>query len=83
MNEDVVIDFLQENIMTRFGIPSSLVFYNEPYFSSVKITEFSYEKGIKFHYSVNYYPQGNGLVESTNKKIIRILKKLVIENQRN
>ena len=40
------------------------------------------EKGIKLHYSSNYYPQENGLAESTNKNLIRILKKMVIENQR-
>ena len=34
------------------------------------------------HYSANYYPQGNGLAESTNNNFIRILKKTVIENQR-
>ena len=34
------------------------------------------------HYSANFYPQGNGLAESTNKNLIRILKKTVIENQR-
>ena len=34
------------------------------------------------HYSSNYYPQGNGLAESMNKNLIRILKKIVIENQR-
>ena len=34
------------------------------------------------HYSANYYPQGNGLAESTNKNLIRILKKTMIENQR-
>ena len=34
------------------------------------------------HYSANYYPQGNGLAESSNKNLIRILKKTVIENQR-
>ena len=37
---------------------------------------------MKLHYSTNYYPQGNGLAESTNKNLIRILKKTVIENQR-
>ena len=42
----------------------------------------SNEKGIKLHYSSKYYPQGKGLVESTNKNLIRILKKNVIENQR-
>ena len=40
------------------------------------------ERGIKLHYYANYYPQGNGLAESTNKNLIRILKKTVIENQR-
>ena len=82
VNEDVVIDFLQEHIMTRFGVPISLVFYNAYYFSSIKLTEFVNDKGMKLNYYANYYPQGNGLVESTNKNIIRILKKTVIENQR-
>ena len=65
--------------MTRFGVPISLVFDNATYFSSIRLTIFSHEKGIKLHYSANYYPQGNGLAESTN---IRILKNTVIENQR-
>ena len=34
------------------------------------------------HYYANYYPQGNGLAESTNKNLIRIIKKTIIENQR-
>ena len=80
MNEDAVIKIPQENIMTNFGVPISLVFDNAPYFSSIKMTKFSCEKGIKLHYSTNYYPQGNGLAKSTNKNIIRILKKTVIEN---
>ena len=68
--------------MTRFEVPISLVFYNANYFSSIKLTGFAHDKGIKLHYSANYYPQGNGLVESSNKNLIRILKKTVIENQR-
>jgi hypothetical protein len=32
--------------------------------------------------SSNYYPQGNGLVESTNKSLVQILKKIVATNQR-
>ena len=79
VNEDAVIDFLQENNMTRFGVPISLVFDNASYFSLIKLTEFVNEKRMKLHYSANYYPQGNGLAESTNKNLIRILKKTVIE----
>ena len=80
VNEDAVMDFLQDHIMTRFGVPISLVFYNATYFSSIRLTAFAHERGIKLHYSVNYYPQGNGLVESTNKNLTRIFKKTVIEN---
>ena len=83
VNEYVVINFLHENIMIRFGVPISLVVDNASYFSSIKITEFCCEKGIQLHSSANYYPQGNGLVESTNKNLIRLLKKNVIESQRN
>ena len=68
--------------MTGSGVPISLVFYNASYFSSIRLTAFSNERGIKLHYSANYYPQGNGLAESTNKNLVRILKKTVIENQR-
>ena len=82
VNEDVVMDFLQNHILTRFGVPISLVFYNATYFYSIRLTSFSNERGIKLHYSTNYYPQGNGLAESTNKNLIRILKKTMIENQR-
>ena len=82
VNEDVVMDFLQDHIMTRFGVPISLVFVNATYFSSIILTAFSHEKGIKLHYFANYYPQGNGLAESSNKNLIRILKKTMIENQK-
>ena len=66
--------------MTKFGVPIFLVFDNASYFSSIKLTEFANEKGMKLHYSANYYAQGNGLDVSTNKKLTRILKKIVIEN---
>jgi hypothetical protein len=41
------------------------------------------DKGIIIKYSANYYPQGNGVAESTNKNLVRILKKTVANNQRN
>jgi hypothetical protein len=33
-------------------------------------------------HSSNYYPQGNGLVESSNKNLMTILKKTVGDNKR-
>ena len=74
------MDFLHDHIMTRFGVPISMVFDNATYFSSIRLTAFANERGIKLHYSANYYPQENGLAKSTNKNLIRILKKTIIEN---
>jgi hypothetical protein len=44
INENQVTLFLESHIITRFGIPESLVFDNAKYFSSLKLTEFSLEK---------------------------------------
>jgi hypothetical protein len=41
------------------------------------------KEGFKLKYSANYYPQGNGLAESTNKNLIKIIKRTVEQNHRN
>jgi hypothetical protein len=56
INEKVVIQFLEQQLITRFGLPSVLVFDNAAYFSSIRLTEFSLDKGIIIRYSANYYP---------------------------
>jgi hypothetical protein len=76
VNETLVIYSQTHHIITRFGLAISLVFDNATYFSSLKLTKFSLEKGIKIKYISNYYPQGNGLVESTKKNLIHIIKKI-------
>ena len=74
-NTNSIISFLESKIVTRFGVPESLVFDNASYFNSIDLTQYALEKGIKVKYSANYYPQGNGLAESSNKNLINILKK--------
>jgi transposase InsO family protein len=83
VNTSQVITFLNWNIITRFGIPDCLVFDNASYFSSLEMSEFALENGIKLKYSASYYPQGNDLAESTNKKLIKIIKRTVAENHKN
>jgi hypothetical protein len=83
VNGKVVIQFIEQQLITRFGVPSILVFDNATYFSSTLLTKFSLDKGIMIKYSANYYPRGNGVAESTNKNLVRILKKTVTDNQRN
>lgn len=53
------------------------MFDNASLFSGNATTEFSLKRGFKLKYSSNYYPQGNGLAESTNKNIIKIIKRTV------
>jgi hypothetical protein len=83
VNTSQVIYFLNSNIITRFSIPECLVFNNASYFSSLDMSVFSLEKGIKLKYSTSYYPQGNGLEELTNKNLIKIIKRTVSENHKN
>jgi hypothetical protein len=78
-----VISFLNSHIITHFRILECLVLDNASYFSSLDMNFFSLENGIKIKYSASYYPQGNGLVESTNKKMIKIIKRTVSENNKN
>ena len=47
------------------------------------MSEFTLENGINLKYSSSYYPQGNGLAESTNKNLIKIIKRTVAVNHKN
>jgi hypothetical protein len=38
INENVVIQFIEQQLITRFGMPSVLVFDNAAYFSSTLLT---------------------------------------------
>jgi hypothetical protein len=83
VNEKVVIKFIEQQLITRFSMPSFLIFDHFFYFYFTLLTKFSLDKGIIIRYSANYYPQGNGVAESTNKNLVRILKKKVADNQMN
>jgi ribonuclease HI/transposase InsO family protein len=80
--EEVVMSFLEDRIITRFGIPSKITTDNAKAFSSYALVEFCFKYGITLSHSSNYYPQGNGLAESTNKNLMNILKKVVEENKK-
>jgi len=62
-NYENIIEFIDQFIITRFGLPMALMFDNASYFSGNTMIEFSLKRGFKLKYSANYYPQANGLVE--------------------
>jgi hypothetical protein len=75
--DDQVISFLENNIFSRFGLPLEIITDNGPTFISSKMTQFLAKLGVKHFTSSTYYPQGNGQVESTNKNLVRIFKRLI------
>ncbi|XP_059065757.1 uncharacterized protein LOC131857346 [Cryptomeria japonica] len=77
---EVLCEFIKENIVVHFGVPSKIVTDKAANFSSYEISMFCYDHGISLVHSSDYYPQGNGHVESSNKNLINIMKKLVSEN---
>lgn len=82
-NHHVVMKFLTENIFTRFGCPHKLVTDNAAAFREKTLVDICDSMGIKLVHSTSYYPEGNGLAESSNKSLIRIIKKLLEDNKRN
>ena len=78
----VIMDFLEENILAIFGSPKRIVTDNAPTFKSKKMISFYHKYHISLNHFTAYYPQGNGLVESSNKILVRIIKKLLEDNKR-
>eukprot|EP00253_Pinus_taeda_P030044 PITA_30044 len=71
-NDSTIIQFLERNILSRFGCPEKIITDN-----------FCHKYHITLGHSTAYYPQGNGLAESSNKSLINIIKKLLEQNKKN
>ena len=72
--------FLYENIWCRFGCPIELVSDQGTHFINKIVHELSTYYVVVHKKCTPYYPQANGLAESTNKTLQTILKKIVNEN---
>ena len=82
MTHKEVIKFITEHIIHRFGIPQTLTTDQGTSFVSKKVREFIELYKIKLLNSSPYYAQANGQVESSNKILIKLIKKKIEENPR-
>eukprot|EP00253_Pinus_taeda_P020814 PITA_20814 len=82
-NDSTIIQFLESNILSKFGCPEKIITDNVAAFKSKKIINFCHKFHITLGHSTAYYPQGNVLAESSNKSLINIIKKLLEENKKN
>jgi hypothetical protein len=71
----VIIKFLETNILSHLGCPIKIVANNAAAFRSKRLIDFCSQYLFTLGHSTTYYPQGNGLVESSNKSLVIILRK--------
>lgn len=78
----MIIDFLLSSIISRFGCLRRIITDNAQAFTSYKLLKFCIDHNIVISHSTPYYPQGNGLAESSNKSLVRTIKKLLKDNKK-
>jgi hypothetical protein len=71
-----VIHFILGHIIHRFGIPQTLTRDQGSSFMSLQVHEFAESLKIKLLSSSPYYAKDNGQAESSNKTLIKLIKKI-------
>ena len=82
MTHREVIEFIAEHIIHRFSIPQTLTTNQSSSFISKEVRDFAESYKIKILNSSPYYAQANGQAESSNKILIKLIKKKIEENPR-
>jgi transposase InsO family protein len=77
-----IIHFVSEHIIHRFGISQTLTTDQGSSFMSHQVHEFAKSLKIKLLSSSSYYAQANGQAESSNKTLIKLIKKKIEENSK-
>ena len=77
MTHKEVIEFITKHIIHRFGIPQTLTMDQGSSFISKEVRTFAESYKIKLLNSSPYYAQSNGQAESSNKILIKLVKKKI------
>nr|KYP62784.1 Pro-Pol polyprotein [Cajanus cajan] len=77
-----IINFVEDHIITRFGIPQTITTDQGTVFTGRKVAQYTESRGIKLITSTPYYAQANGQVEAANKVVIGLIKKHVSSRPR-
>ena len=83
IDQEIVIIFIQNHILYRFGIPETITTDQASVFIDRKMVGFANQTGFKLLTSTPYYAQANGQVEVANKIIINLIKKHVHRRPKN
>ncbi|XP_058192168.1 uncharacterized protein LOC131309568 [Rhododendron vialii] len=78
----VVLEFLKENILSRFGTPKAIISDQGSHFCNRPFEALMKKYGITHKVSTAYHPQTNGQAELANREVKRILEKTVNPNRK-
>nr|AAX95830.1 retrotransposon protein, putative, unclassified [Oryza sativa Japonica Group]ABG22462.1 retrotransposon protein, putative, unclassified [Oryza sativa Japonica Group] len=76
------IQFVQEHIIYRFGLPQTITTDQGSIFVSDEFVQFADSVGIKLLNSSPYYAQANGQAEASNKSLIKLMKRKISDYPR-
>jgi len=79
----VIVRFLYEYILTKFGCPLTIIIDQGIHFINETIKHLIKQFLLKHVSLTTYYPQGNEQAEFSNKVIGRLLTKLIYEKRTN
>ena len=72
-----VVEFIQRNILSRFGAPRTIISDEESHFEYKIFVKLMSRYGIRHMMGLAYHPQSNGQAEISNREIKKILEKTV------
>ncbi|XP_058217027.1 uncharacterized protein LOC131327924 [Rhododendron vialii] len=78
----VVVEFLKDNILSRFGMPRAIISDQGTHFCNRVFGALMKKYGINHKVSTAYHPQTNGQAELANREIKHILEKTVNPNRK-
>ncbi|MCO5557604.1 hypothetical protein L7F22_011170 [Adiantum nelumboides] len=82
VTERTVSKFVYSHICCRFGAPQEIISDHGPRFREGLLTRVCEEMNVKHQHATPYYPQSNGAVEKANGIITRILRKMVVSQEK-
>ena len=78
VTRNVVIKFVKNNLICRYGLPNKLITDNGTNLNNKGMKELCDKFKIEHHNSSPYRPKMNGAVEAANKNIKKIIQKMVL-----
>jgi transposase InsO family protein len=70
--------FFWQNIISRFGVPKSIIVDNDTQFDSEAFRAFCSQVGTNLHFASVGHPESNGLVERANGIILLGITKFLV-----